>query len=334
MRIQDLGNDTVYAPWQDFVDEHRHRNITLLCADASDHQLTFLKHDYVSGLAGQLPYDMGIKSIDVLWTLLHNPESQLADEPGGDFIGTNVVWHVHIPLNLPPVNIDLNRIGSLKYLGYALFTVVATTAVACAGWVYVKRNVRVVQVSQPNFLIMIVTGVIIMVSSILPLSMDDFDGGGMCPDGAEVGFADHCRVICMSIPWLASIGFTTVFAALYSKLRRVNRLFTRDSAFSRVRVSEKDVLKPFFVLLVINVTILICWTAIDPLTYQRQAHHSRDEWNRVISTYGICKSELTAPFLVPLIIVNLGVLIMATWQSYQTRNFQAEFAGTFDTTIT
>ena len=92
MRIIEADDDSgqSYAPWQGFVDGNKHRNITLLCADATDHQITFLKYDYIDGLAGQLPYDMGVKSIDSLWTLIHEPEARLGDSEDGDFIGTNV----------------------------------------------------------------------------------------------------------------------------------------------------------------------------------------------------------------------------------------------------
>lgn len=323
MRMKTLENGDTESPWADFVDEHRDRGITLLCADASPHQLTFLNYDYVNGLAGQLPYDMGIKSMDTLWTLYHNPEAKLADSEGGDFIGTNVVWHVHIPLKLPPVTVDMNRVGSLKYVGYTLFGVIAAFALCLMAWVFWRRNVRVIKVAQPNFLLMIALGVIIMASCMIPLGMDDFDVGGVCmPEDPSV----HCTAICMGIPWTASIGFVLTFSAMYAKTRRINAIFHSEGGFARVKVSERDVLPPLLLLMTINVTILICWTILDPLVYQRQADHSRDEWNRVISTYGACKSENSAAFLGPIMVVNFAVLVLANWQSYEARNLDAEFS--------
>lgn len=206
IEIEDeYGEVFEYAPWQTFVDTHRHRNITLLCADASPHQLAFLETDYIDGLAGQLPYDMGIKSIDALWTLYHNPETDLADEPEGDFIGTNVLWHVAIPLKLPPITVDTNRVGNLALIGYTLFSLVAVTALGFCAWVFVYRQVRVVRVAQPAFLYMIAFGVLILAASMVPLGIDDLDSGGVCNDIAEedMGFGHHCRAICMGVPWFA-----------------------------------------------------------------------------------------------------------------------------------
>ena len=323
---QDTNTTTSYAPWQDFVDLHRHRNITLLCADASPHQLKFLEYNYINGLAGQLPYDMGIKSIDTLWTLLHQPDANLGDAPDGDFIGTNVLWHVHIPLNLPPIQVDRNRIGGLRYVGFTLFGMVAATSLAFIVWAYIRRNVRVVKVAQPKFLAMIAVGVLIMASCMIPAGMDDLDYAGFYCSSEDLELRGHnCQTICMSIPWLSIVGFTLTFSAMYSKTYRVNKIFKADTNFARMRVKEKDVLLPFFVLLFINISILLCWTLLDPLTYRRQADFARDEWNRVISTYGGCKSEHVVYYLTPLILVNFGVLIMANWQAYQARELEGTY---------
>ena len=104
MRIIEADDDSgqSYAPWQGFVDDNKHRNITLLCADATDHQITFLKYNYIDGLAGQLPYDMGVKSIASLWTLIHDPEAKLGDSEDDDFIGTNVRNTIRFIANGPP----------------------------------------------------------------------------------------------------------------------------------------------------------------------------------------------------------------------------------------
>jgi len=323
MRIKEMEDGSVYAPWQDFSNDHRHRNITLLCADASPHQIKFFEYGYVDGLAGQLPYDMGVKSIATLFTLLNNRDAQLGDSEDGDFIGTNVLWFVRVPLRLPPLSVDMNRIGGLSFVGYTLFGVVAATSFAFVFWAFVRRNVRVVKVAQPKFLVMIAIGVLIMASCMVPAGMDDLDSGTICTediDGFEMWY--HCQAICMSVPWLASMGFTITFSALYSKTYRVNKIFAGGTNFGRVKVNEKDVLIPFFVLVSINLSILLCWTFLDPLTYTREADHARDEWNRVISTYGVCTSDSIAYFLTPLLLVNFGVLAMAVWQAYRARDLE------------
>jgi len=131
----------------------------------------------------------------------------------------------------------------------------------------------------------------------------------------------------MGVPWLAFIGFTTAFSALFAKTWRINKLFNEGSAFSRNRVSERDVLIPFFILLTANVVVLILWTLLDPLMYQRKAHPGTDGWNRAVSTYGSCQSKNSlVPFILPLIILNLVLLIIANWQAYNARLIESEFS--------
>lgn len=84
---------------------------------------------------------------------------------------------------------------------------------------------------------------------------------------------------------------------------------------------------PFGVLLVANVVVLTLWTLLDPMVYVRRAHPGTDGWNRVISTYGSCQSEHPPlPFLIPLAVLNMGVLIIANWQAYRARHIQCEFS--------
>ena len=325
-------------PFQTFVDEHNPDNeIILLCGDAMAHQLALLEANYVAGLVGQVPYDMGAKSMDTLYTMVTDPKMSQAllgdpvsdeDATPTDFIGTNVVSHIHIPLRLPAITVDHNLIGNLKYVGFSLFGIIVVLGLSCGIWAFVYRNVRVVRVAQPRFLIMIALGVTLMASCMIPLSLDD--GGGTsrhCVDDG-MGFGEHCTLICMSVPWCASMGFTIAFSALYSKTRRVNKIFHSDSAFGRVKVSERDVLVPFFVLLSLNLLILILWTILDPMVYTRVADYGRDGWNRVISTHGECSSDTTPYYLIPLAIVNAGVLMLANWQCYVARDIVSEFAET------
>jgi len=57
-----------------------------------------------------------------------------------------------------------------------------------------------------------------MGASIIPLSFDD-----------EIASDKGCSIACMSIPWLLCTGFSMSFAALSSKLRRINKLFNSAS---------------------------------------------------------------------------------------------------------
>ena len=97
-----------------------------------------------------------------------------------------------------------------------------------------------------------------MASAIIPMSFDD-----------EVTSQDGCSIACMATPWLASVGFVTTFSALFSKVYRINKIFGASNTFKKIKVTEKDVVKPFCVLFSLNFIVLLCWTLVDPLVWTR-----------------------------------------------------------------
>jgi gamma-aminobutyric acid type B receptor len=306
--------------WTDFVDANRHRNITYIGTDAADYQLSYLNRRYVDGLVGQLPYEMGSVSLEVLYDLATRGTETLDKT----FFATNIVSYNLIPIELPQLNVDQNTLGNLKYFGFTCFALVALSAVACVGWTLYHRACLVVRAAQPFFLVMVAGGVLVVSSSLIPLSFDD--GGESFDEYGNPESMSYSRSvgICMSTPWLAFTGFTVTFSALFSKTWRVNRLLHANH--TRIQLSEKDVLAPFAVLLTSNIVVLICWMVIDPLTYVRQENDGTDYWNRVISTYGACRSNHVVAYLVPLAVINLSVVATACWQAWQARYIESEFS--------
>ena len=109
-------------------------------------------------------------------------------------------------------------------------------------------------------------------------------------------------------------------------LNSVNQLFGASEHFTRVQLSERDVLAPFAALFLCNLIVLVCWTVLDPLTYERQLYAGTDFWNREIASYGACRSDNVTPYIVPLALVNLLSLAIACWQAYKARSIQSEFS--------
>jgi ABC-type sugar transport system substrate-binding protein len=205
--------------WEPLVDSNSEKNIIYVAADGSDNQLDLLSRRKCQGLVGQLPYEMGFIAMQVLDELVRNQTIQQ------EIVGTNVVTHIQVPLVLPPLYVDENRLGGLAVVGYVLFGLVTLTAIGFIGWTYQSRKLQVVKASQPIFLIMVALGVLIMASSIIPLSFDDSTG--------HLGSTG----ICMSIPWLCFMGFSITFAALYSKTKRINEIMRSSESFIRVKVT-------------------------------------------------------------------------------------------------
>jgi len=310
-----LGHPLRSGHWQEFVDLNRDKNITYVCGDAGENELPWIDKSYVEGLVGQLPYAMGSICIRTLYdVLVNNATSSIPS-----FIGTNVVHHLQVPLILPPLKVNHNLLGILKYVGYSLFCLITAVALMFLVWLFRNRNMPVVRVAQPIFLIMVIVGIVVLASTMIPLSFDDGGNSDQMSHREKVS-------MCMTVPWLASTGFTITFSALYAKTRRVNLVFRSDVP-SRVFVSTRDVLLPFFALMTANMIVLTLWTALDPLVYTRQNLPGTDGWKRVIATYGSCRSShSTSAFLAPLGLINLSVLILANWQAYEARSIESEFA--------
>ena len=235
--------------------------------------------------------------------------------PSTHFIGTNVLEHLQIPLVLPELTVKLNQIAELKYVGYTFFGTIAAISIYFAVWTWRRRNNRVVKVAQPEFLILIAFGILIMGAAIIPLSFDD------ASEDANLVAA------CMSIPWLISVGFTITFSGLCAKLWRVTAIFNNKNQFQRTAgKTNLQALMPFALLLTANVAVLICWSILDPSTYTRRPHDGLDGWGRIISTYGACQSGNPFYFIAPLGIINVVVLIAANTIAYRTRMIKSEFS--------
>mmetsp|Transcript_9051 Transcript_9051/g.21526 ORF Transcript_9051/g.21526 Transcript_9051/m.21526 type:complete len:714 (-) Transcript_9051:135-2276(-) len=298
--------------WTDFVNAYP--DVLLVVSDAMPNQLALLNRAYCNGLVGQLPYEMGAKSIEVLYDL-YSGKSDPDDMP--EFIATNVLEHLRIPLTLPELVKDYNLVGELRYVGYTLFGIVAAMATLFIGWAFVHRHVRVVKVAQPQFLIMVALGSVIMCSAILPLGFDD--ATSQVPDHQGI-------VVCMTPMWLLIVGFSLTYSSLFAKIYRVNLIFKSGERFARVTMKQREVWIPLSSLLFVNGAILLCWTLIDPLRYIRLDEEGLDGWDRPISSYGTCQSENPLPYLIPLGLLNVLVLVFANWSAYEARSISSEFA--------
>jgi hypothetical protein len=71
--------------------------------------------------------------------------------------------------------------------------------------------------------------------------------------------------------------------------------------------------------------ILICWTVISPLQWERVSVDSIQLWN----TVGVCANENGAvekSCWIAIGCINIGALILSCWQAYQARNHSDELS--------
>ena len=220
----------------------------------------------------------------------------------------------NVPSDLPGFRTDYNYIGTaLRSTGIAMASLILLTSLVFATWTAQKRNLHVVKSSQPIFLLILTAGTFILGATIFPLSIDD-----------EIASDKGCDIACMAVPWLASTGFALIFAALFSKTWRVNRLF-RHPEMRRVRISAVDVMSPLVVLMVLNVIVLLVWTTVSPLQWFREVT-AVDVFGRTIESRGYCTSDHFLPFVIILVAMDMGALVFTSYQSYVARAIATEFA--------
>ena len=220
----------------------------------------------------------------------------------------------HPPSDLPPFELDKNYIGrTVRAVGLSMAGFVLLLSLAFAIWTALKRDVHIVKAAQPVFLLLLCFGAFIMGATIILIGIDD-----------DIADERTCDLACMAAPWLASVGFTLMFAALSSKTWRVNRLFGRTN-MQRVKVSVADVMAPLVILMTINLIVLSVWTAVSPLTWERE-DTGHDVFHRVIESRGQCTSDGYLPFVIVLLAVDLVAIAFTTRQSYMARHISTEFA--------
>ena len=302
-----------------WVDSYRDQGLTLI-AKGTIERIDILNTGYIQGLVGEIAFEMGTKSVEVLVEYDKNRTSGSAFTTYAGFFPTKLISYSVIPADLEAPKYDANLLAGLEIVGYIAYGIVVATSIACTFWAIVNRNAIIVRTAQPFFLLVLIAGIVILASTIIPMSFDDEGKPDSMPESFGIG-------VCMSQPWLAFTGFSIIFAALFSKTWRVNRLFHAQRDFARVQISPQDVLGPFAVICTANVIILSCWTALDPLTYQRLDGVGNDYWNREIESYGACRSDKALAFLIPLALINFATLGVACWQVSTRRHDRCRHLG-------
>jgi ABC-type branched-subunit amino acid transport system substrate-binding protein len=221
------------------------------------------------------------------------------------------------PIFLPLQLVNENLITSWALgIGLGFSGIMMVMSIALAVWTYVNRGQRVVRASQPCFLLLLCIGTFLVASSIVPTSFQE----PMNDITLNIG--------CMLFPWLACLGFVTAFSALFTKNRRINKIYRSARACQRVTIKPRHVIKPFIVFFALNVTILTTWTVIAPWKWKRVAAVGVDEYGRSTETYGTCASDndtLAKLFGSLLAIANAFPVFFSAYESFRGRNLPTEF---------
>lgn len=88
-------------------------------------------------------------------------------------------------------------------------------------------------------------------------------------------------------------------------------------------MEAKDVMLPLAVFFTLNFVVLMVWSFVDPLQWNRKAIDG-EEWN----TYGVCESESAAGRTLQgvIIAINVAALVGASYQAYNARDLSDDFS--------
>jgi hypothetical protein len=211
-----------------------------------------------------------------------------------------------------PENVNLIPV-SLKLSAYAMVGINVVTILAAAAWLAWQRNTQQVRVSQPSFLVLVLVGCLISSSTIVVLAQEDAGDG---PVSA-----------CMAIPWLYSFGFSVTFGTLFAKIRRVYILFKSAGDATRTRpeiISVKETLGLIGGVLLVDVAILVVWTVMDPLRWERWVI-SADQFGAPLESEGSCYSDLWSIFGGVIALLHLLLMAVACILCYVARDIPTRF---------
>jgi 7 transmembrane sweet-taste receptor of 3 GCPR len=209
-------------------------------------------------------------------------------------------------------SINYNHLsGSIRAFGYVLVALALGSSLVSVIWVLKHRKTHIVRASQPFFLVLISLGAAILGSSIIPMGIDD-----------GVASVETCNRACMATPWLLVLGWTIVFAALFSKLVRMCMVFNSAVRFRRVTVTEADVLHYFAILLACNLVLLLVWTFVTPMKWTRLQTSRTESYGKCVAT----GEKVAWHTIISLVTVVNGIaLIMANVQAYRARRISTEY---------
>ena len=206
---------------------------------------------------------------------------------------------------------ELNGVGSDAVLaGLVLASMCVSLAVFFAAWVFRHRNAPAVRAMQPIFLIMLCFGTMLENLAIIFKGRDDTN-------------SNDANNACMADVWLTSMGDTFIYSALFSKLWRVNQIFTAAATFRRKVVTVKRALLPFAIFLTLNLIFLTTTSIVDPLVWVRIPIDGDPN-----NTIGHCAYSGTVGEVMTALLdlVNFVALIFMCVQAYRARDIQSEFS--------
>ncbi|XP_059142328.1 gamma-aminobutyric acid type B receptor subunit 2-like [Physella acuta] len=209
----------------------------------------------------------------------------------------------YVMMKLPPsdtavvIVLLINTLGFLVGVGFLVFNIL-------------YRNNRHIKMSSPAINNIIVMGCLLMYVFVYVLTSDYANW-----------FSDTNSVICMVRLWLACIGFTLSFGALFSKTWRVHALFRNDQIKRKV-IKDLHLFSQVLVLVLVDMVILVPWSTLHALVktvYRLQVEGQSTGDELVTYTYTGCSHEFEVYWYMAEYIYKGLLLVFGAFLAWETR---------------
>ncbi|RMX44624.1 hypothetical protein pdam_00002738 [Pocillopora damicornis] len=167
------------------------------------------------------------RNSDYFWDGGKVPVDGLRIEEKLEGVDPGVLWFV----------IVVSILGILMAVGFLIFNVY-------------NQNIRYIKMSSPNLNNLIIVGCILVYVAGVLFGLNK----------------EQANYLCQLELWIAMIGFSLGFGAMFSKTWRVHVIFLNAKTTKKVIIRDRQLFGMVVVLLSIDVIILVIWQIVDPLT--------------------------------------------------------------------
>lgn len=235
----------------------------------------------------------------------------------------DIVDYTPLPYRfIVPVH-DMNHPSETTKIAVYIFASISIlSGVGLTIWTLLNWKTKIVNHSQPPFLLMLNLGCIVSSSSIFFFAFDDQAAAdGTTPNQAELDFA------CQASTWTYSIGFILTFGALFAKTYRAYKIFSNEK-LAHITIRFQDMLRPIVLLLLVDGVLLLWWSVSNPLVYTRVVQHCDTNGFPTTSNGGCRLLDTSASvytFLVPIAVIHGVMLIFGNILAYLARSIPGSF---------
>jgi hypothetical protein len=222
-----------------------------------------------------------------------------------------------------PHNLNLIPQGAINAM-YALMGLEWFILIILAFWVNINRHRKLIRNSSPNFMMQVLFGAAVMVSTIIPLSFQDDQLVPRAMTKALLAKPNpKLNMACMAEPILFSLGFFICFSALFLKAWRLIRIFN-NSKLKNLFLKDRQLFLYQLLIVVVVIVLNAIWAGIDPLVWQRQAVFLNAQ-GLVVESNGLCYSRSGIGPALPLVTAIMLVLLVGNYLAYLGRRIPTEF---------